>query len=188
MRSWSNLASGRLAQLPILARRATVVLLGRSGPRADCQVGRPVALAVPEGFGDAAAWVRPPSGQDRLATIDRRSGRITLTPRQVGHWRVVFSVPNKTATLGFAVNPPAAESDLSLLTAEQIAARLSPRKVVVGQTAEQLRPTAVGRGRRVDLLWLAALAAALLLVFESLLSNRFYRMPPGENPPQDLPG
>jgi hypothetical protein len=171
---WSNLATGRLAQFPILARRAAQVLLGEGRQGGQYVVGQKVELEVPAEFLSGSAVVQPPTGQQRPVAIDRHSGRISLVADQVGHWRVLASAGERRDTIGFAANAPAAESDLSLLTAEQIAAYL-PAGAVVGRSPEELAKPQVGQAQETALHWPLGLLAVALLLAESFLANRFHR-------------
>lgn len=170
---WSDLRMR--AQFPILASRAAMVLLGADRQPMNYVLGQSVALAVPPELLGTPAVVQPPGGPERPVAVDRRTGQIALRPNQAGHWRVRLAPGSAEQTLGFAVSAPAAESDLTLLSAEQIADLLAPLPVTVAATAEQIKPVAEAETTAHDLLPPLALLAAGLLIAESFLANRFYR-------------
>ena len=173
-RSWSNLASGRLAQLPILARRcAWVLLLDRPAPP-EGRPGQPIRLASPEGPLESVA-VRDALGIEQPAGIDPGDGSVRFEPARPGHWRIELAGRSGRRTELLCVNVEPAESDLQLLEAGELARRLSPHPVLAGPRAGDVAHPAGAGPRRVPLDWPLALAAAALLIAESSLANRFYR-------------
>jgi hypothetical protein len=173
-RSWSNLASDRLAQLPILARQAAATLLfDRPGP-VDCYCGEPVRLRLPEGPIETAG-LRDPAGVAQKARVDPASGVAVVEPDRPGRWYADLAGPAGKATQPFTVNVDPVESDLRLLSYDELRQRLGGRTLVSAADPQTLLRGG-GRALRLARLdWPLALAATLLLIGESFLANRFYR-------------
>lgn len=172
---WSNLAP--LEQMPILASRSAVVLMGSAQQTMNYKLGQVVSLPVPPDLVGSAASVHPPEGPDRPVSIDTRTGLITLTPDQVGHWSVYLAAGGAGRTMYFAVNTPAEESDLSLLTPQQIQQLFPPGDLTIARSADRLHAASGQRLSEYGLLLPIGLLVAGLLIGESFLSNRFYRRP-----------
>jgi hypothetical protein len=173
--AYGNLVSAEGGQLPILASQAAITLTGAAAHQHNFELGQSIDLPVPREFRSAAAVVEKPSGEQTPVAIDPVRGTIALRLDRVGHWRVHLNGPAGRQTLGLAVNSPAVESDLSLLPAEQIEERFAPGAVSIGQADERGGAVSLRRQSLLDLGPALLLAVLVLLIAESLLSNRFYR-------------
>ncbi len=169
---WSDLA--RREQLPILARRTALVLLGGQDQPMNYTLGQSVRLEVPPGQA-GSVWVRPPGGEDFSVAVDGRDSTIQVTADRVGHWRV--KVGEGGPALGFAVNAPAEEADLALLAPDVLAGRVGPGRLTVAGSADELHRADLTAQTQQDLRPLLGLALLGLLLAETALANRFYRRP-----------
>lgn len=173
-RTWSNLASDRLAQLPILARQAASTLLFDRPATLDCRCGETVRLKMPDGPLESAA-VRDPAGVAQHGRVDPAASAAILEPDRPGRWRAELSGPAGKVSEQFTVNVDPSESDLRLLSYDQMSEFLGGRSVIAATDAQAIRRGGSGASRHIRLDWPLALAAALILIGESFLANRFYR-------------
>ena len=113
-----------------------------------------------------------PSGERSF--LSRQEDRRLLTLDEQGFYEFRFLKSQSAEPVSLAVNLDLAESDLSSLDPEEVAAAVSSREVEKAQAGGEWTPADQDRRQRV---WWYLLAAALaLLAIETLWSNRLSRL------------
>ena len=123
--------------------------------------------ALVKGPGDRPGDRRP---------IDPKDSRLIITnPDLIGHWGIALSGPNNAARLtGFSVNPPAAESQLRILTPDQLNTVFGKDGYALAQDPDSLEK-AVGLARvGVEFFPWLMLLLLIILTVENYLANKFY--------------
>ncbi len=172
--NWSNLATARLAQLPILARQAAQTLLFDRPEPMQYHPGDMVRLTLAN-EPVKAAMVRDPLGVEQAAQIDERAGAAIITPAHVGNWRADLVGKESHEVQEFTVNLDPAEMDLRRLSIEEISAQAGGRTILPDAKLNKPEVNKSGGEIRTRLDWPLGVLAALLLIGESFLANRFYK-------------
>ena len=130
--------------------------------------------ALPEG---GSVLLRSPRGEERAVAPKPGPGGYAVEladAREPGFW--VFTSSRGDTLAAFAVNVPAAESDLSRVSPNDIESRFAAERSRVldagGDLAEQVRQARVGREIGGQFLW----AAALFLLLESAVAGGALRI------------
>jgi hypothetical protein len=130
--------------------------------------------ALPEG---GSVLVRSPRGEERAVAPKPGPGGFAVElsdAREPGFW--VFTSSRGDTLAAFAVNVPAAESDLARIAPDEIESRFAAERSRVldagGDVAEQVRQARVGREIGGQFLW----AAALFLLLESAVAGGALRI------------
>jgi len=177
--AFSNLAS--LPQFVILAQRAVRLLTGRSEQSGQVLVGATVNLRIPRGMPTPVIRLKKPGSQTPQAISgDAASQQVSVVAEAPGHYEVSFTQGERTVRRVFSANLDARESDLSVVSDQQLAAMFPAQQLLLARNVEEL---AQGRRRVTQPLHLdvpVLLALLVLMLAESLLSNRFYRRSPTE--------
>jgi hypothetical protein len=119
--------------------------------------------------------LRDPAGVPQSARLDSAAGVAIAEPDRPGRWFADLTGPAGKATEQFTANVDPVESDLHLLSADEMSQRLGGRTVLTDTDIHTLARGGGRASRQARLDWPLALAAALLLIGESYLANRFYR-------------
>jgi hypothetical protein len=118
---------------------------------------------------------RTPDGAQQSRTVPPESSELTLVDtRLAGQYRVLDANPNSDFSVGFSVNAPAEESDLTPLTATDLDEMFGENRYRISRSLEELERI-VTEGRLGQELFPQVLL--LVIVFfcaEHLVSNRFY--------------
>ena len=126
------------------------------------------------GLAGAEYVVMSPSGSRIAVDVGERAGFIDLDEQ--GFYEVHDASAAETDPLTLAVNVDLAESDLSAVDPEELSSALTGR--VGGERADAAPPREVGAAdleRRQAIWWYLLVAAFLLLVAETVVSNRLSR-------------
>jgi hypothetical protein len=179
VRGWSNL--GRLGgQFVVLAQRTARVLLGLATQSRQFTPNRMIELPLPREFRHPSATLQRQGDAHQVpitfALTQRPRRSIRLAPQAVGNYTLTLREVDRTRSMGFSVNTPAGESDLSRLTREELDA-LFPDGVTLGESIES-RPDRDGSIlRRLDLSAPLFLLLLAILLGEAFFANRFHRSP-----------
>jgi hypothetical protein len=118
---------------------------------------------------------RTPDGAQQSRSVPEDVSELTLVDTdQVGHYRVLDADPDSDFAVGFSVNAPAEESDLTRLKSEDLTEMFGENRYRISRSLEELERI-VTEGRLGQELFPQVLV--LVLVFfcaEHLVSNRFY--------------
>jgi hypothetical protein len=118
---------------------------------------------------------RTPDGAQQSRNVPEDVSELTLVDTdQVGHYRVLDADTNSDFAVGFSVNAPAEESDLTKLETEELTEMFGENRFRISRSLEELERL-VTEGRLGQELFPQVLV--LVLVFfcaEHLVSNRFY--------------
>lgn len=190
-KEWSNLArcSG---QFVILAQQTARLLANPpEGPR-QFTPQTPIELPLPRGFRRPETFLRSANDPSPTLVVPSLSGpaprRLRLPPQPIGSYVLTLREGTRTAERGFSVNLPAAESDRTRLTPEEVR-RLFPDGVSLSTDPAQPISAASGRAPPKDLTGLIFLVLLAILAAESLLANRIYRpVPSSEDAPEAAGG
>jgi hypothetical protein len=139
-------------------------------------------ITVPSVFRSGTAVVTLPDrrGQQRFA-IDANTAAVSLPTHLLGLYRVQLqSTAGERQELLYAVNFDPAEYGLQKMDEKEVIAGFAPdRMVIVNGPSELQRSQSTRRTSREEIGAIVGVALLLLLVGESLFSNRFYRTPKG---------
>jgi len=183
VRGSSNLAG--LEQFVILAVRTAKLLAVGPGEQTMFHWGRSASVAVPRSMPNALATVRRPgSRREQPALIGLHQRVLTLPADRLGHWTVQFAEGADRVARGFSVNVEADESDLTPVTAEELAVAFPPGQLLIASSVEDLARLRRTIRQPLDLAVPILLAVLALLIGESFFANRFYRT---EQAPEDAP-
>ena len=175
---WNDLAK-KPVYLPFV-HRLTEYLGAYTPPTPWFSAGQVLNLAEQEvvlgtgGLAGAEYVVMSPSGARIPVDVGERAGFIDLDEQ--GFYEVHDASAAETDPLTLAVNVDLAESDLSAVDPEELASALTGR--VGGERADAAPPREVGAAdleRRQAIWWYLLVAAFLLLVAETVVSNRLSR-------------
>jgi hypothetical protein len=115
---------------------------------------------------------------DRLGEPVAGTALVIPAPPQVGQWTVTASGPNAKApaTLGFSVNPPRGESQLTLLETKDLEALFGGKDnySLIDNSENMNREVGMRRVGR-ELFPLLVLLILLVVTAENILANTFYR-------------
>jgi len=139
--------------------------------------GQDLTLPFDNSKGFNAALVKGPGDRpgDRRP-IEPKESRLVITNTDlIGHWGVAFSGPGDVArSTGFSVNPPGPESQLRILTEEQLNTVFGKDGYALAQDPDSLEK-AVGLARvGVEFFPWLMLLLLIVLAFENYLANKFY--------------
>ena len=174
---WNDLAK-KPVYLPFV-HRLTEYLGGYAPPTPWFSAGQLLNLAEQEvalGAGGLAAAeyvVMSPSGSRMAVDIGERAGFIDLGEQ--GFYEVHDANAADTEALTLAVNVDLAESDLSAVDPEELASALTGRVGGERDAAPAREVSAVELERRQAVWWYLLVAAFLLFVAETVVSNRLSR-------------
>lgn len=163
------------APLPsfVLVNDLTLYLTGSGDARFNYLAGEDVILRLPPGVkGDTCLVTAPGGGQFRVNTNLAERTLTIATVEQPGHYRVNAG---DAVNLGFSVNLPPADTDLTRADPEMLKSLFGEVPFRVARSSEQInRELSLGRVGR-ELFPILALLVALVLGIEQVIANRFYR-------------
>lgn len=175
-REWSNLA--RLGgQFVILAQRTAWLLLGAAEQSRQFTPDEMIALPLPREFHHPNATLQRQGDAHQtpvtfaLTQTPRRY--IRLAPRDVGNYTLTLREAERTRPLGFSVNTPAGESNLTRLPRDELDA-MFPAGVTLGDPLDRSARDGTVL-RRLDLTGPLFLLLLAILVSEAFFANRFHR-------------
>lgn len=144
-----------------------------ASPR-DPSDARPIATSISiDGLTERRRWQRP---------IEPDTGRVPLVTESPGHYVVGRDNEGGTPPIRYSVNVPDDESDLRRVTESDLLRRFPQGRFEIVREPEDLRPVSQRGAATHELTGWLALALLGVLIAESMLSNRFYRRPEGEDP------
>jgi len=172
-REFSNLAP--LQQFPILAQQ-TVRLMGVDAARVQYTLGETALVPLPRKMASPVVGVRSPGqAAETVETLRADARELPVRADRVGHYIVSFTQDGRRQEFGFSVNAPAAESDLSLVFAEEIGGKFPAGKFRVLSADRPDAPDDETAEQPLDLTGPLLLALLLLLTGEAFFANRFYK-------------
>jgi hypothetical protein len=164
-----------------LVNQTVPYMAGSAGRRLNYEAGEDVTLPLDPARRYTSFTIQGPGTQpDRLGDPASAAGLLITAPPLVGQWSVNASgggSPPKV--LGFSVNVPAGESQLTPITAEELAGLFGGAdRFKLADDPDQLQrvvqETTYGR----ELFPLLMLAILVIVALENLLANTFYRERP----------
>jgi hypothetical protein len=160
-----------------VVNRMTAYLADTADDPTVVEAGTDLTFPFDPSKGFNAALVKGPGDRpgDRRP-IDPKDSRLIITnPDLIGHWGIALSGPNNAARLtGFSVNPPAAESQLRILTPDQLNTVFGKDGYALAQDPDSLEK-AVGLARvGVEFFPWLMLLLLIILTVENYLANKFY--------------
>jgi len=187
---WSNLPL-RPVFLPLVTR-LTFDLAGAGDTQHSLVAGTPLAMPVEDVSREVGVEVVPPNGETiRLKTEDDGNGRQVFRygdTHQVGVYRLRLLESAGAKPVAYSVNFDAGEADPAKIEREALRERFGQTPVVFAEDADDLTSTFAWL-REGKNLWPWFLAGVLVvLVFETLISNRLSQKPEEEQGPQPPPG
>ncbi|MBN1556268.1 MAG: BatA domain-containing protein [Phycisphaerae bacterium] len=177
VRDWSNLA--RLGgQFVVLAQRTARLLTDMGNDSRRFAPDQMIELPTPRGFHlPDATLQRQPDAHPTPVTFTLTQGTprsIRLAPQPVGNYILTLREGKRTRPMGFSVNTPPGESDLSRLTPGELET-LFPNGVSLGAATEAPIPVFASVRREMDLTCPIFLILLAILPAEAFLANRFHR-------------
>ena len=160
-----------------IVNRMTAYLADSADDTTVVEAGQDISLPFDASKSFSAAVVKGPGdrpGERRV--IDPKETRLIVTnPDTLGHWGVAFTGPNNVSrSTGFSVNPPAAESQIRTIAAEQLDTLFGKGGYALAQDPASLEK-AVGLARvGVEFFPWLMLLLLLVLTLENYLANKFY--------------
>jgi hypothetical protein len=175
---FSNLASRE--HLVVLTMQTLRVLTADVLTPTMYQLGDTATIALPRGMRSPAATLRAP-GQSgsRTLPVDVRNRAIVVPCDQVGHWTLELTEAARRVVLGFSVNTPASESDLSAMEETKLAALLPADQLTIIKDAAQLADARLQVSQPLDLMTPILICLLILMTGESFFANRFYKRAAG---------
>ena len=169
---------GQLHQFPILAQHGVRLMSGEQEARRIYTLGETAIVPMPRQMPAPVIGIRRPgqtSETTEVANVDRRT--IELHADQVGHYMVSFTQDGRRKEFGFSVNAPAAESDLTTVSAAQIQDKFPANRLRV-LSADAADETATKKVQKaLDLAGPLLLTLLALMAGEAFFANRFYKQP-----------
>ncbi|HMB07657.1 MAG TPA: BatA domain-containing protein [Isosphaeraceae bacterium] len=161
-----------------LMNQTVPYLAGTSGEPLIYEAGQDVVLPLDPTHRYRNYIVQGPDQKtsDRLSPAPASDSLLIVAPQPIGQWTVSASGPEGTGTtLGFSVNPPLAETQLTALGAGDLDALFGKDNYKLATDAESLRrATEQARIGHEIFPWLMFLIL-ILVTAENLLANTFYR-------------
>lgn len=180
---WSNLAG--LTQHALLGQGVVRHYLSSDRNDPLQEYGRTVTLRVPKRLGAVTATVRKPGDSNPQPLNVSEDGRMTVLATELGNWEVQLTGEDQQETLGFSVNAPSPESDLSTIDPNSLASLAGADRLAVVSEAGQITRRQQMVAQDLDLMAPLLIGLLLLMVGEAFFSNRFYKQPseaPGPAP------
>jgi hypothetical protein len=171
--TWSDLAKPSWPFL-VLTHEMMHFLNGRHADRFNYAPGEEASLTPDEGRDVTDYLLRKPSG---VQTSERAAGtRLLVVPEtdEVGNYTILGAATDSGFMAGFSVNGPAAESDLTKLTTDQLDALFGKDRYRLGTTLDDLERFIVEGRIGQELFPHVLFIAILLFCAEHLIANRFY--------------
>lgn len=166
------------APLPsfVLVNDLTLYLTGNGDARFNYLAGEDVFLRLPADVKVDTCLVTPPSGVQFRVNTNQADRSLTIASvEQPGHYRVSAGGAEGTVDLGFSVNLPAADTDLTRADPAALKSLFGDAQYRVARSRDQInRELSLGRVGR-ELFPYLALLVAIVLGVEQVIANRFYR-------------
>lgn len=174
---WNNLADPTQVGWPFLAlaESLTLYLSRASDHQFNVDAGEDVVLyPAPTGSARTFLLKRPQFRQTRVTLAAGQEALVISDAHEVGAYDLVDAERTTEPLLGFSVNPPAGESDLTRLSPDDLNGLFGEGRFQVARSIEELEEhvTAADLGREVFPLVLVLVVVAFL--GEHLVANRFY--------------
>lgn len=160
-----------------VVNRMVAYLADSADDQSVVEAGRDISLPLDLSKGFNSAVVKGPGDRpgERRPIDPKETRLIVANPDTLGHWGVAFTGPNNAArSAGFSVNPPAIESQIRTLSAEQLDSLFGKGSYALAQDPASLEK-AVGLARvGVEFFPWLMLLLLLVLTLETYLANKFY--------------
>jgi hypothetical protein len=190
--NWNEMAAGGNWAFFVLMNQTVPYLAGTAGRKLSVEAGETVTLAVDpsKNFTNFDA-VPPGEGADPITLTGPTAGGPLVIPSltmigpsrdPTGQWKVVASKRGEKQELGFSVNPPSTEAQLTPINREELDGLFGKDGYALADDAKRLEEEVKIRtiGREVYP-WLMFLIL-LLVTAENALANTFYREKSGSSP------
>jgi len=174
-RDWSELARTPPWHFLALSDQLLQYLSNRSAARANFIAGEEAVIPLNREKPLKRYLLRKPSGLQLPGDVPvgQNEVRISETDER-GAFEIVSATPDISFAAGFAVNPPAEESDFTRMTPEDLDQVLGEKRYSLASSIEGLeRNVTTGRLGVEAYSWLLALLIAAFCL-EHLVANRFY--------------
>jgi hypothetical protein len=171
--------------VPFLARY-TFDLTGAEQARHQSLAGAPIVLEFKDEIRPAGIEVVPPSGETiRMSTQDEKGNkgqafRFTNT-HDVGIYTFHLLQAVSAKQMAYAVNVNPEESESTKIAPQELKDLVAPMPVIYAENIEDLTKTFDMLRHGKSLLGTALMIVLVILVFETLISNRFSPKPESED-------
>jgi hypothetical protein len=171
--SWSNLPNS--PAYIVLADQMTRFLSGRSGGRRNFTTGEAAMIDLGRGKLPEKLLLRTPGLQQRPVEPPKEGHRLTIPDlAEVGHYELAAPPGAPKFAAGFSANLPAAESDFTRLTKDDLDGRFGEGRYQVATDPQNLavvvRDTTLGA----ELMPYVLVLLVAVYCGEHLVANRFY--------------
>jgi hypothetical protein len=175
--AWNELPNLLYWSFVYLMDQTVAYLSGASTQRLSYESGQDVILSLVGEPASGGYMVQGPEGNPfRVNSPENAKLLPVVGPRVIGQWSVSADGP-ASDHLGFSINPPARESDLSLLGTEELDPVYGKEMITFATGPDDIeRATSERRIGQELFPWIMAVIL-LLVTAENLLANTFYRQP-----------
>ncbi len=174
--NWSQLANPNYGWDFLVFSHELMKYLGRqSAVRFNFAAGQEAKIRLDGDANMERYLYRTPDGAQTARTVPPDTAELTLFDiDQIGHYRILDADPESEFSVGFSVNAPADESDLTRLTATDLDEMFGEGRYRVSRSLEELERI-VTEGRLGQELFPQVLVLVIVVFCaEHLVSNRFY--------------
>lgn len=174
--AWNFLVGFEPWPFVMLSNEMLLYLVGTADERFNYTAGEEVILQIPESQRGLTFTLTNPPGDVLSPNVNQVTGLLrTQATEFAGNYKLSAGGTEAGVTRGFSVNIPAALSDLTRLTDEELDARLGKGTYHLAKTKDEIDRTVSTARTGTELFPLLILLVAGLLGAEFVLSNKFYK-------------
>ncbi len=175
--AWNMLATGfEPWPFVMLSNEMLLYLVGAADERFNYAAGEEVILQIPDSQRGLTFTLTNPAGDVLSPNVNQITGLLrTQATEFAGHYRLRAGGTEGGVTRGFSVNIPAALSELTRLTSDELDARLGKGTYHLAKTRDEIDRSVSTARSGTELFPLLILLVALILGAEFILANKFYK-------------